>query len=483
MKKVAIVFLCSLVFLLIASFSPAAETIRRSILWTLEGNNDPIVQITNESADAKTLSVRVLIGTDTYRYPLDLDVPAGENRFLRVREVLDAIGKRYPEIKKQLTGLLQFEFDGTEEEVKTRMVNLNPKVGVTSEKDADRTLAPSIGSLDPKSGAIGGGTVVTITGRNFSDSTAVKFGGIPALHNRQSEDVLIAVTPPHSPGAVDVEVTNGKKSDRLPKGYEYQAEGPVILEVHPETGPAKGGTAVRITGHNFQSGITAYWDGAPITAKYLGSEILSLITPPGHSGSISVEVRNPEGKNFLLPDAFTYRGAPRALSVSPQMASRAGGTMLTVSGENFEPGCSVLFGSQYAPTTFINPHAIAAIVPAGDSSGQIDITVSAPDGETSTLNGAFLYNDPPHIESVKADPNPMVRLTTSTITVLASDPEGGPLNYDYQVTLGPGGCTVLAHGDTATFNSPNTTGSAVVQVTVSDQHGARVQTTLTLTVE
>lgn len=482
MKKAAVAFLCFVV-VLIASDSPAAELIHRNVLWTLEGNNDPIVQITNESTDARTLSVRVLIGTDTYRYPLDLDVPPGENRFLRVREALDSIGRRYPEIQKQVTGLLQFEFEGTEEDVKTRVVNLNPKVGVTTEKDADRVPPPSIGSLDPKSGTIGGGTVVTITGRNFSDSTAVKFGGIPALHNRQSEDVLIAVTPPHSPGPVDVEVANGKKSDRLAKAFEYQAEGPVILEVHPETGPAKGGTEVRITGRNFQSGITATWDGSPITPRYLGSEVLSLTTPPGRSGSISLEVRNPEGKTFLLPNAFTYRGAPRALSVSPAMASRAGGTMLTVNGENFEPGCSVLFGTQYAPTTFINPNALAAVVPAGDSSASIDITVSDPDGETSTLNGAFLYNDPPHIQSVKADPNPLVRLTTSTITVLASDPEGGPLNYDYQVTLGPAGCTVLGHGDTATFNSPNSTGSAVVQVTVSDQHGAKAQSTLTITVD
>lgn len=483
MKRVAIPVLCGLLVVLFSSFSPASETIRRNILWTLEGSNDPIVQITNESADAKTLSARILIGTDSYRYPLDLDVPAGENRFLRVQEVLDAIGKRYPEIKKQQTGLLQLEFEGTEDEVKTRMVNLNPKVGVTSEKDADRTPAPSIGSLDPKSGSIGGGTVVTITGRNFSDSTGVKFGGIPALHNRQSEDALIAVTPPHSPGFVDVEVTNGKKSDRLPKAYEYQAEGPVILEVHPETGPAKGGTEVRITGHNFQPGISFYWDGAPITAKYLGAEVLSVTTPPGHSGSISLEVRNPGGKNFLLPNAFTYRGAPRALSVSPEMGSRAGGTMLTVNGENFVPGCSVLFGTQYAPTTFINPHALAAVVPGGSTSEPIDITVSDPDGETSTLNDAFLYNDPPRIESAKADPNPLVRLTTSTIKVLASDPEGGQLNYDYKVTIGPAGCTVIGHGDTATFNSPNTTGNAVVEVTVTDQHGATAQTTLTITVD
>jgi len=58
--------------------------------------------------------------------------------------------------------------------------------------------------VDPVTGGVGGGASLTITGSHFTDSTVVKFGGIPALHNRQSDDVIIAQSPAHTAGAVDV---------------------------------------------------------------------------------------------------------------------------------------------------------------------------------------------------------------------------------------------------------------------------------------
>ncbi|HET6266468.1 MAG TPA: IPT/TIG domain-containing protein [Acidobacteriota bacterium] len=472
-----------ILILLISSLAFSAETIRRNIIWTLEGKNDPIVQVTNDGDADKSLRLRILIGSNSWRYPDDLNVPSGEHRFLRVREIIDTIGEHYPEVKKEVSGLLQIEYDGLDREIQTRMVNLNPKAGVTSTRETEPSLAPSIVSIDPKSGNPAGGTTVTISGHNFTDSTVVKFGGVPALHNRQSADVIVAVTPPHTVGAVDVEVGTGKRGTLLKQAFLYEAEGPLISMVDPDHGSGRGGTRVLINGRNFQPGCIVLWDGIQVTARYIGADSVSLMTPPGRGGSVSIEIRNPGGKSDVLQNAFTYQGAPHVVAITPQTGSTSGGYSLTLTGRNFEQGSSVMFGTQYGTTTFINPQTLSAIVPAGQS-GPVDIIVSNPDGEVDNFAQAFLYNEPPHITGTHIDPNPIVRLTTTTITVDAVDPEGGPLQFSFEATSGPtGGQITGVNGNQAIYASPNTTGIASIRIVVQDEHGAAASTTVQVTVE
>jgi hypothetical protein len=85
------------------------------------------------------------------------------------------------------------------------------------------------------------------------------------------------------------------------------------------------------------------------------------------------------------------------------------------------------------------------------------------------------------IVSVTAFPNPIVRNTTTTITVDADDPEAGALDYEYRVAQGRG--TITGQGRTAVYTSPNVTGIAVIQVTVYDQHRAKAQQNLEIYVE
>jgi hypothetical protein len=151
-----------------------------------------------------------------------------------------------------------------------------------------------------------------------------------------------------------------------------------------------------------------------------------------------------------------------------------------VNGRDFEPGAGVLVGGRYGQTSFINPNTLAVQVPQGES-GPVDVTVSNPDGETATLPQTFLYNEPPRIRSVTADPNPIVRLTTSTIKVDAFDPEIGPLEYEFRVMAGDG--TVIGQGNEAKFSSANTTGRIIVEVAVYDQFRARTTGTIDIIVQ
>jgi len=470
------------VSLCLCGFLFSAGLIKRNFSWTSEGNNDSILQITNEGEKTRKIAARLIFGDNSYRYPGNLEIPSGESRFLRVREILKEIGSRYPDVIDEVSGLVQVEYDGEESDLQIRMIHLNPRSGLTSEKDSDQKGAPLIRSIDPKAGDPMGGTIVTIAGENFSESSSVRFGGVPALRSRQSEDALVAVAPAHSEGPVDVEVLNGKRRARLKSAFRYESQAPFLLELDPENGPSRGGTRINIRGRNFKNGATLRWNGAQLAAKFASGEVLLAVTPPGRSGSVSLEVVNPDGKSIVLPNAFRYKGSPQVTSLSPRMGSPEGGYTVTISGNDFEEGSSVLFGSQYAQTTFVNPNTLAAIAPGGEN-GSIDVTVTDKEGERDTLTGGFLYNDPPKILSMTAYPNPIVRNTNSIITVKAADPEAGLLNYEYRVAQGPSGAVVLGQNEQATFTSPNTTGTAVIQVTVYDEHRAKTQGTLEIKVE
>ena len=73
-----------------------------------------------------------------------------------------------------------------------------------------RGEAIALASLSPASGPTAGGTEVVLAGTNFDANTTVTFGGAAASITARSTTSLTAVSPAHSPGAVDVVVHNGR---------------------------------------------------------------------------------------------------------------------------------------------------------------------------------------------------------------------------------------------------------------------------------
>ena len=69
-------------------------------------------------------------------------------------------------------------------------------------------LPPTIDTIAPPSGFTRGGEAVAITGTNFTSQTRVYFGAFPATVVVQSPTALVATTPAHPAGLVDVTVVN-----------------------------------------------------------------------------------------------------------------------------------------------------------------------------------------------------------------------------------------------------------------------------------
>jgi hypothetical protein len=86
---------------------------------------------------------------------------------------------------------------------------------------------PEVTLVSPPFGPVTGGTVVTITGKNFSQTSAVKFGATPAAAFTVDSDTEITATTPIAlrPGKVDVAVTTfaGTNPNTQYDDYVYTA--------------------------------------------------------------------------------------------------------------------------------------------------------------------------------------------------------------------------------------------------------------------
>jgi hypothetical protein len=102
-------------------------------------------------------------------------------------------------------------------------------------------------------------------------------------------------------------------------------------------------------------------------------------------GNVFFDISN---TNFTIGAALP---APTVTSIDPTSGPFSGGTSVTVTGTGFVDGAVVLFGGLGATSvTFNSSTSLTAVTPA-QGSGTVSVTVFNPDGQSGTLNSAFLY--------------------------------------------------------------------------------------------
>lgn len=271
--------------------------------------------------------------------------------------------------------------------------------GFLYELEVGETL--EITSVNPSSGPATGGTFVSIIGSGFVKGTKVFFGSNEATSNFVSEGVLSAVTPPGSPGLVDVLVRRPDNMTAIAyNAFSYIAQEtipPIVNSVSPSVGPKSGGTTVKITGANFKQGAKVMFGPSSASQVVINSEqMLSCVTPPGEVGSVAVSVVNPDGGAGTLASAFTYYDpgtalSPLVFSVEPYQGQALGGDKVTIYGKNFKVGLSLYICQTPATvSTDITDNKFTATTPPGKV-GVCDVTVVNPDGLSGTLTAGFKY--------------------------------------------------------------------------------------------
>jgi Subtilase family/Bacterial Ig-like domain (group 3)/Autotransporter beta-domain/IPT/TIG domain len=169
--------------------------------------------------------------------------------------------------------------------------------------------APTVTGVNPASGPPSGGTTVTISGDNFTNATAVRFGGTAAGAFSVVSASQITATSPAGTGTVDVTVTTpgGTSATGGADRFSYAVVGSTIA-LSSSQNPSSTGQAVRFTATVTgiaPTGTVIFFDGGTqIGTATLTGGTASITTSSLTTGSHSITARySGDGNNAASTSA------------------------------------------------------------------------------------------------------------------------------------------------------------------------------------
>jgi hypothetical protein len=227
------------------------------------------------------------------------------------------------------------------------------------------SMLPTITSFAPTTG--GRGTIVTITGTNFSGITGVKFGVINASSfTLNSSTSISAIVGGGASGDVSLITAAGVVSK---PGFTFISE-PTITYFSPLMGGP--GTVVTITGSNFTNASAISIGGSPASSfTVLSPTTITAVVANNSSGSITVTT--PGGT--VSKAGFVFITAPIINSIAP--LSGIPGITVTITGANFNTsstGNTVYFGSVRAGVLSASQNSLTVRVPFGATYGPVTVS-------------------------------------------------------------------------------------------------------------
>jgi hypothetical protein len=332
----------------------------------------------------------------------------------------------------------------------TAMVSVSAADGLTSNAlPFLYAYPPSISSISPTGGPVGGGNTVTIYGSHLGHVTSVNFGcyAVSSFSSQSSNQIVLTAPAAHyknlvlgctsfdnGPEQVTVTATNAVGTSN---GVSYTyANTPSISSLNPGNGPASGGNTIAICGSNLQYITSAHFgrsktnvseqswganllNGGPCSGAPTGGyNYLQVVVPPSPSGGydqVGVTITNAAGmtSNSLT---YTYNPPPPSISsISQHGGNENGGYTIYIYGSNLDgPGfnTTVNFGCPgNGSINWGNSSELSVQVPDtsswtgmcgnywGDTHPfQTTITVSTIGGSTSW--SPWTYQDGPSISSL-----------------------------------------------------------------------------------
>ncbi|MHC4860094.1 MAG: IPT/TIG domain-containing protein, partial [Planctomycetota bacterium] len=190
-------------------------------------------------------------------------------------------------------------------------------------------------------------------------------------------------------------VITAKLRVKFPKAkrakLDFTADEPRVTGVAPTSGNP--GTQVTVKGVNFHQEAGALCDGEPASTIYVSATELTTVAPLG-DGPVDIHVRNPDGQENGLEDAFTIVPAvPGITSVSPTSGPVSGGTLVDVFGANLSAITKVTLGGQdltRSPTIVSDGHLTFVTDPYVALT--VDLTLTDMFNQTVTKTNAFTFH-------------------------------------------------------------------------------------------
>ena len=326
------------------------------------------------------------------------------------------------------------------------------------------TPNPHVTGVQPDAGPAAGGTVVTITGTNFSGATAVHFGSAEASEVEvESASEITAISPPGG-GTVDVTVTNPEGvSDTSPVNqFTYQAAPTVITSAASSLGQASvtlNGTVnpnrELVSDCRFEYGTSSLY-GSSVPCASLpgeGAEPVAVAASltglnPSTTYHFRIAVSDKDGTSYGSEQTFTTLSpdppavVTDAASSLGQIAATLNGTVnpegAVVSSCRFEYGKSSPYGSSVPcaslPGEGAGPVAVSASL-TGLSPGttyHFRVAANNSDGTSYGSEQAFTTGSPelPELGRCLKRSKSKYRFSSATCTTTSSGEDSG--KYEWQ---------------------------------------------------
>ncbi|MEU1438788.1 IPT/TIG domain-containing protein [Streptomyces sp. NPDC005775] len=180
--------------------------------------------------------------------------------------------------------------------------------GGTSAPDAFFFYAapPVLTGGGPAQGPATGGVVVTLTGSDLLNASAVRFGSTNAASFTVVSATQITATAPPGTGSSPITViTPGGTSN--PVAFTYVAA-PTVTALAPTTGPTSAGTVVTLTGTNLATASAVTFGGTAVSFTVASDTQITAIAPAGPPGPVAVSVTTAGGSGS--GPAYTRVAAP-----------------------------------------------------------------------------------------------------------------------------------------------------------------------------
>ncbi|MGV3639165.1 MAG: IPT/TIG domain-containing protein [Adhaeribacter sp.] len=252
------------------------------------------------------------------------------------------------------------------------------------------TVGPTVSSFTPAQAFVG--QTITITGLNFENVSALRFGGTDATNG-----TLATITASTST-SITADVPVGAQTGRLwvttPAGAASSTSDflvlypPVISSFSPASGPV--GRQVTVNGSNFISGFNLYFkdtNGSDLVAtspQLVNSGQVTALVPAGAvTGQIKIVTAG--GKDSTTTDFIVI---PAPVITSLDQTEGFVGDALTISGNFLDSASVVRFGGTDATNGTLasiltnTGNTITTTVPAGAQSGLVWVTT--PGGSASS---------------------------------------------------------------------------------------------------
>jgi uncharacterized protein (TIGR03437 family) len=284
---------------------------------------------------------------------------------------------------------------------------LDPLNGNTSSSlPFDIRTAPVITSASPSLiDAAGPYFLMNVTGTGFHPGSVVNWPGAALGTTFVSSTQLAAAITPEArslSGTFNLTVTDpvGATSNPYPITLS-----PVLFAISPPSAAAAGpAVTITATGAGFTRNsilvFNAWGQQSQLATTYVNSTTLTATIPAGalrNAGLASVQAADSAGVGRSFAQPFTiFIPSPAITSISPNIApAGAAALTVTVNGNNFGAGATVLWNGSPLATTSVSATQLIAAVPANllNTPLAAGVTVSGPGGIIS--NSLTFTVDPP----------------------------------------------------------------------------------------